>query len=195
MHACMWWIRCAGRGRGPAGGGPMHASGARAFLPAAGRVRLWAHLWLSPGRPELCTWRQSHKQKLRGAVTLAGRRASHTTMTTKDLESGDAGSSSDGSRLAPSPKKGLKQSLSRAFLSSGLQVTFKARRWATHWMQAGRGSPSAAPRACATHFAGRGRRRKRAPGARVPNRSPFSACFPYRTSPTPWSTLRTRRRS
>lgn len=46
-------------------------------------------------------------------------------MTTKDLESGDAGSSSDGSRLAPSPKKGLKQSLSRAFLSSGLQVTFK----------------------------------------------------------------------
>ena len=52
----------------------------------------------------------------------------------KDLESGsgdDSGSGKAPSYLAPVgsglPPKALKQSLSRAFLSSGLQVTFKVR--------------------------------------------------------------------
>lgn len=84
-------------------------------------------------------------------------------MTTKtDIESGDASSSSDGCRLeGPSPKKGLKQSLSRAFLSSGLQVTFKARRGGLETDRRGwpRLAASAAAAAAATHSAGAARRR------------------------------------
>lgn len=47
----------------------------------------------------------------------------------KDLESGSGGGGGKGCCLDPElMKKGVQQALSPAFLSSGLQVTFKARR-------------------------------------------------------------------
>lgn len=93
-------------------------------------------------------------------------------MGPKDLESGGDGSTSEGSRSqeGAGQPKGLRQSLSRAFLSSGLQVTFKASSGDALRMPTG-SSRSAAPALAATGF-----RRGRPPAFRTP----------FRSTPAPW---------
>lgn len=119
---------------------------------------------------------------------------SHPNMGPKDLESGGDGSTSEGSRSqeGAGQPKGLRQSLSRAFLSSGLQVTFKASYGAALCMP--RLAPARLPlwRWRPQVFAGAARQLSGPPsGQRLP---PGLWVLPRRTSPTRWSTHRTRRR-